>query len=164
MAALALCLSVVPFVRSDVSFASPKTPGEMPMHLQVTLSPAAQKALAEKGEDVMVSADWYGWPTRRASEYANEIGAIDLGQAVIEIPLSHSTTQVSPPRWKAWKLKMLRNGIYANVNVYSTRRHGPDNILACDFADGLLGELAGHVIPVHCSLIRENIPTRQIAH
>ncbi|RBL84318.1 hypothetical protein DDE05_24580 [Streptomyces cavourensis] len=139
-------------------------PGEMPIHLQVTLSPAAQRALAENGEDVMVSADWYGWPTRQDSEYANEIGAIDLGQAVIEMPLSHPTTRVSPPPWKAWKLKMLKNGIYANVNVYSTRRHGPDNLLACDFADGLLGELTGHVIPVHCSLIRENLPTRQIAH
>ncbi|MFP3624887.1 hypothetical protein, partial [Burkholderia sp. SIMBA_051] len=68
----------------------------------------------------MVSADWYGWPTRQDTEYANEIGAIDLGQAVIEMPRSHPTTRISPPPWKAWKLKMLKNGVYANVNVYST--------------------------------------------
>ena len=42
-----------------------------------------------------------------------------------------------------------------NVNVYSARRSGPDNILDCDFFDDALTLAQQASLTLHCKLIGE---------
>ena len=42
-----------------------------------------------------------------------------------------------------------------NVNIYSARRSGPDNILNCDFFDGNLRDTLHKPLVLHCALISE---------
>lgn len=110
----------------------------------------------------MLSATWYGWPAAHAEEYANEIGTIDLGQTLAELPVTAFTAHLSPANWKVTRLRLVEGAIYGNVNAYSTRRQQPDNILSCDFADGTQTELGRHLLTLHCALISEHKPTRHI--
>lgn len=130
--------------------------------VQVDLSPLARHALETTGEGIMLSATWYGWPAAHAQDYANEIGTIDLGQTLAERPITATITHLSPPNWRATRLSHVEGDVYGNVNVYSTRRQQPDNILACDFADGAQTALGSHPLTLHCALISEHKPTRHI--
>ena len=47
-----------------------------------------------------------------------------------------------------------------NVNVYSARHSGPDNILACDFFDGNLENAVHKPMSLHCTLIAEGAETK----
>jgi hypothetical protein len=42
-----------------------------------------------------------------------------------------------------------------NVNIYSARRSGPDNILDCDFFDDSLTVAQQAPLTLHCRLIGE---------
>ena len=68
----------------------------------------------------------------------------------------------TPQMIKTGRLGWLNGGVYVNVNVWSARRHWPDNILACDFIDGVLTDVGRNPVTLHCSLISEQVPTRAV--
>ena len=53
------------------------------------------------------------------------------------------------------RLSDVRGPVLLNVNVYSARHTGPDNILNCDSFDGILQEAVHKPLALHCSLITE---------
>lgn len=142
--------------------ATPAPIGTPAIDVQVDLSTLARHTLEKNGEGIMLSATWYGWPAAHAQYYANEIGTIDLGQALAELPITAPIAHLSPPNWRAARVGHIEGDIYGNVNAYSTRRQQPDNILACDFADGSQIALGSHLLTLRCALISEHEPTRHI--
>lgn len=142
-----------------------ETVRELPaLQIQVTLSPVAQKTLAHGRENITLSTSWYGWPAPQWQTAANEVGQIELGRSEITLPALGGVAKFTPQKIKSERLHWLKGAVYVNVNVYSARHHWADNILACDFIDGALTDVARNSVTLHCSLISEQMPTRQVSH
>lgn len=125
----------------------------------ITLSPKAAKALAATKEGITFSASYYGDPKKGAEKHANEVGQIDLGQERTDLPGEPGKVHVSGGDFDAKRLKWIDGPLYVNVNVFSSRKSGPDNILSCDFIDTDLKNVTGQPTTLHCSLIEENVQT-----
>ncbi len=128
--------------------------------VQITLSEKAATTLAKTSEAMVVSASYSGQPIPTAAKYADEIGQIDLGVENIEVPGKAATVRVTGSKVNRAHVLWVKGPILLNVNVYSARRSGPDNILACDFFDGTLQQAVRKPISLHCSLIAENAATQ----
>lgn len=138
---------------------------ELPvLQVRVGLSPKARKTLAQGHEGIIVSASWNGTPVPQKQDAADEIGAIDLGTADITLPTYDSLAQFPPSSLKTERLSWIKGSVHVNVNVFSARRHWPDNILSCDVIDGVLTKVGHHVITLNCSLISEQRSLRVVDH
>jgi hypothetical protein len=123
--------------------------------VQVSLSPKAAAKLAALSESIVIAATYSGEPVPSAEKHANQIGQIDLGAEHAEIPGKSATVHISGDKLKRERLAWIRGPVLLNVNVYSARRSGPDNILSCDFFDGNLRDAAAKPPALHCALIVE---------
>ena len=145
---------------SLASSQAPATPAAITLRVTVTLSPAAAARLAPR-EGIIAFASLEADPAPGAEKHADRLGHIDLGSRKVEIPgrpgdaLLQVSTATVPLRW-------TRGPILLNINLFSARHTSSDNLLACDFFDGPLPHALGHPVPLHCSLITENQPTRAL--
>ncbi len=123
--------------------------------VQVSLSPKAAAKLAALSESIVIAATYSGESVPDAEKHANQIGQIDLGVEHTEIPGKSATVHITGDKVKRERLAWIKGPVLLNVNVYSARRRGPDNILSCDFFDGNLREAAAKPLALHCALIVE---------
>ena len=128
--------------------------------VQISLSQKAEAKLAALHENMIVSASYSGDPTPGAEKHADEIGRIPLGIESIETPGKAGTVRVPGTKIKRNHFAWVKGSVLLNVNVYSARRSGPDNILACDFFDGSLQDAVSKPVSLHCSLITESTETK----
>ena len=160
IAIAALCLTLAP----AVSTGALRTKSEpYAFQVQITLSGKAAATLKRLHEGIVISADYSGDPKLSAKRHADEIGRIPLGVQNLEIPGRPATVIVSGSHVKRGRIAWIRGPILLNVNAYSARRSGPDNILSCDFFDGRLRDTRNRTIPLHCSLIEEKMKTKHIS-
>ncbi len=122
------------------------------LQIQVLPSPDARQTLAQGKEGITVAASWYGEPNARHQSAAGEFGQIDMGQSELNLPSEGGTVRLTPAAINRKRLGWLKEGVWVNINVYSARRHWPDNILNCDMADGPLIGLARKPVTLRCSL------------
>jgi hypothetical protein len=132
------------------------------LQVQVALSPEARKTLMQGNESITVSASWYGWPVPQRQASADEVGQINLGRAEINLPSEGGMVRFTQQMMNTERLSWINGGVYVNVNVWSARRHWPDNILSCDFIDGVLADVGRNPASLHCSLISEKVPNRAV--
>ena len=123
--------------------------------VQVLLSPKAAAKLAALSEKIVIAATYSGEPVPSAEKHANQIGQIDLGAEHAEVPGKSATVHITGDKLKRERLVWIKGPVLLNVNVYSARHSGPDNILSCDFFDGNLREAAAKPLALHCALIVE---------
>lgn len=128
--------------------------------VEITLSTKAAARLAALHENIIVSADYSGDPAPGAEKHTDEIGRIPLGIENIETPGKAATVRVPGTKIKRNRFAWIKGPVLLNVNVYSARRSGPDNILACDFFDGNLEDAIRKPMSLHCSLIEEGTETK----
>ncbi|NUU66343.1 hypothetical protein HQN64_09495 [Enterobacteriaceae bacterium BIT-l23] len=125
------------------------------LQIQVVLSPSARQTLVQGKEGITVAADWYGEPNARHQSDADESGQIDMGRSELNLPSEGGTARFTPAAINSKRLGWLKEGLRVNINVYSARRHWPDNILNCEMADGPVAGLARKPVTLRCSLISE---------
>lgn len=130
--------------------------------VRITLSDKAAATLKRTNEGIVISASYSGNPKPSASRHADEIGQIPLGIQNVEIPGRPATVIVSGSHVKRGRIAWIRGPVLLNVNVYSARHSGPDNILNCDFFDGRLRDASRRTVPIHCSLIEERAETKHL--
>lgn len=131
-------------------------------NLALALSDRAQSTLSELGEEIVVSASYYGSPTPEGEKYANEVGQIDLGGEDVQVPVgASSVVEITGSGIDAGKLQWVAGDVMVNVNAYSARLSGDDNLLACDFIDGPLSAVTATPVTLHCALIEEGVETEQ---
>lgn len=114
----------------------------MGFDLEITLSAMAAKRLRATKEGITVSARYYGDPTPRAQKHANEVGQIDLGGEMLRLPGRAGAAHISGKKILAGRLGWIQEGAKVNVNVFSSRLANKDNILACDFIDTDIAQVA----------------------
>ncbi|WP_309667820.1 hypothetical protein, partial [Tabrizicola sp.] len=126
--------------------------GAQTVTVRVVLEPAAQAALQERGEFIMLAAYWEGEPAPGHGDKADERGRIYLtseeytvfpveqtfvlGQTLAAAPL---TTVIEP---------------LVNVNVFTARVSDENNLIDCGLVDGPLSEFAGKEAVMTCKLIQ----------
>lgn len=134
------------------------------LQVRIVLSPAASKTLIQGHESITAFASWYGWPVPQRQASADEVGQINLGHAEITLPAKGGIARFTPKMMKTKRLDWIKDDVYVNVNVSSARRHWPDNILSCDFIDGVLADVGRNPVTLRCSLIKEQVPNRAVEH
>ena len=147
-------------VASPAGFASAPT-GPFGFEVRISLSARAAAELRRLSEGIVVSAQYYGYPLPAKKQYGDQVGQIQLGTERITIPGKDASVVIHGDKVNQKRIPWLDGPASVNVNVFSARRSGPDNILACDFFDGNLADAQKHPIEIHCSLITENAPTSQ---
>ncbi|HEY3990426.1 MAG TPA: hypothetical protein VGM02_14085 [Acidobacteriaceae bacterium] len=157
---IALCFGVP----LTLSAGSPHTKNEpYAFQVRITLSDKAAATLKRLDEGIVISASYSGDPKPSAKQHADEIGSIPLGVQNVEIPGRPATVIVSGSHVKRGRVAWIRGPVLLNVNAYSARRSGPDNILSCDFFDGRLRDATRRTVPIHCSLIEEKVETKHLS-
>jgi hypothetical protein len=123
--------------------------------VDLSFSPKAAARLQALSEGVVISAGYYGEPTAAAERHADEVGRVNLGRVerTVEGP---GRALIRPPAAMGQHLDWIKGrAVRVELNVYSARRSGPDNILDCSFYDDLLTAARRAPIPVRCKLIGE---------
>lgn len=128
--------------------------------VRISLSTKAAAKLAALSEGVIIYASYYGAPVPLAEKHADEVGQIDLGHEEIETQGKAGTVHITGAKVDHSHLPWIKGPVLLNINVYSARRRGPDNILACDFFDGELRNAVRQPVSLHCSLITEHLDTK----
>lgn len=131
--------------------------------VQITLSPDAAAKLSSLHEGMVVSASYAGEARPGAKRHADQIGQIDLGSDKVEVAGAPITVHLSGTGLKKTRLRWTQGPPMLNINVYSARRSGPDNILACDFFDGELRHATAKPVALHCTLITERVATKALS-
>ena len=128
--------------------------------LDVTLSPKASARLHALHEGIVVSAAYYGDPKPDAVQHGDEVGHIDLGVQDLSLPGRAGAAVISGAAIHKARLAWIQGPVKVNVNVYSARLSGPDNLLACDFIDGdVAAVIKVQPVVLHCGLISEHPAT-----
>jgi len=137
--------------------AAAATPAGSSFQITITLSPAAAAQLQSLGQDIIVSADFYGQANARGAKLADDMGQIDLaGEVRITMPAAGATTIPVPPLNQSLYPDIQDGAPQMLINVFSGEGTNPDNKLMCDiFQDRLaLAEQSG--VKIGCKLIGEN--------
>ena len=130
---------------------------KMAFSVDVSLSPKAAARLAALNEKIVVAAYWFGEPAPAARKHANEMGQISLGTEEIRIPGTGGRAQITGQAARADHFGWVKYGaVQVNVNVYSARQSGPNNILACDLFEDAAALARARPIPLLCKLIEEH--------
>jgi hypothetical protein len=157
--------SVLPAILVFIALLVSNTPTKaaeesLAFSVELTLSQKATAKLAALHEGIIVAASYSGDPAPGAEKHTDEIGRIDLGREELETPGKARTVRVPDTKIKRNRLVWVKGPVLLNVNVYSARHSGPDNILACDFFDGNLKDAVHKPMSLHCSLIAEGTETK----
>lgn len=124
--------------------------------IMVSYSPRAAAVMARRHEGLTISAYYEGEPNAAGRRHANEEGSITLGTDEVTVPGRPGPVAVSGRGLIAARLAWIRPGTArVNVNLYSARRSGPDNILDCGLVEGPLAQMTGRTHAVRCKLIGE---------
>ena len=124
--------------------------------VEVSLSPKAKARLARLHETITVSASYYGDPAAGAMKHADEVGQIDLGRARVEIPGAGGRAVIPGASVRRPRLAWLATTApEVNVNVFSSRRSGPDNLLDCAFFQDTVTVARKAPVKLACKLIGE---------
>lgn len=136
--------------------------GDMGFDIDVTLSKKAAARLASQKEGIVAFASYYGDPKRGAEKHANEIGQISLSpqDEEVELPGSGGRAHISGAKVDTKRLDWLAGPPKVNLNIASARKSSSDNLLSCDFIDGVLADVRKAPIALHCSLIEEHADTK----
>ena len=127
--------------------------------VEVSLTPKAAETLGRTGEGIIVSAWWYADPKAGAEQHTNPVGLIDVGTEELQLEAMGGAVRVGGAAVDTGALAYIGGPVMLNVNVYSARRAGPDNVLECDFFDGLLTNATARPVELRCGLIEEHIKT-----
>jgi hypothetical protein len=133
--------------------------GDFGFDLEVSLTPMAAETLGRTDEGIVVSAWWYADPKAGADAHTNPVGLIDIGFEEHELEAMAGTVRIGGAGVDTGALAHIGGPVMVNVNVYSARRAGPDNVLDCDFFDGPLTNAMARPVALRCGLIEEHIKT-----
>lgn len=130
--------------------------GPWGFEVDLSFSQAAASKLQALKEGVVIAAYYSGEPAAGAEEYADQSGMIDLGEDRTERDGEPATVAIAGKGDIETRLHWVKDGEpLVNINVYSARRSGPDNLLDCDVYDGPLKAIAGSATKIGCKLIGE---------
>ena len=132
------------------------TSGAYGFIVQVSLSPKAAVKLAALRETISLAASYQGDPVPSAIKHANEMGEVELGRENLEISGGGGIATFTGRTFKTERIAWLTAaGPEVNVNAFSSRHSGPDNLLDCEFFQDKVSVARREPIKLNCKLIGE---------
>lgn len=133
-------------------------------NVEITLTPAARERLVSQHESLIVSADYFGYPSAQAqAEHVpgSENPWLTLHGKQVELqgaqldgtPVAHFPAVAFDAKQLAWT--EAPDAPQVNLNVYSGRRSSPDNLLDCTMFQDTLAIASRAPIRLACGLIGE---------
>lgn len=127
--------------------------------VEVSLSKAAQARMGGK-ERVIVSADYFGYPSQAAIDRkvpGSEDPWLTLHRQQIELA-GAGTASFPQVTFDATQLAWIEHPDQpeVNINVFSGRKSSPDNLLDCQMFQDTLDAATKSPIRLHCTLIGES--------
>lgn len=133
-------------------------------NVEITLTPAARERLVSQRESLIVSAEYFGYPTARAQQQrvpGSENPWLTLHRTQVELdggrlngtPVAHFPAVALDAKQLAWT--EAPGAPQVNLNVYSGRRSSPDNLLDCTMFQDTLAIASRALIRLACGLIGE---------
>ena len=150
----ATCLLAVATLASGPANAADESMG---FSVDVSLSSSAVAKLAALNEKIVISVLWYGEPTRAARKRADEMGQIDLGTEQVRLPGSGGRAEITGRSVQVKHIEWVKNrAVLVNVNVFSARLSGPDNLLDCGLFENTVSVARSKPVQIACKLIGEH--------
>ena len=135
-----------------LSLATPAMADPVPVvTVHITFDPAAAKALVDRGEWFIVSTYFSGDPAPDSTLPEDEVGQVYLGAETVTLWPADQTVTLGSSLAAAPLSQSLAPNL--NVNVFSARFSGQDNLLDCGIVDGPMADMAAAVQEIHCSLL-----------
>ncbi|WP_147393029.1 hypothetical protein [Paracoccus siganidrum] len=126
--------------------------------VDLTFSAKAEERLAALHEEVIVSASYYGEPSAKGKEFADDVGRFDLGTETVQVPASPGIAKITGDQVGESDLEWIEGRPNVNVNVFTARISGDDNFISCDFIDGPVDDVIQSMpVALHCTLIEEEV-------
>ena len=123
--------------------------------VEVTLSDAARKRLADSAESIIVSAIYFADAKAGAPPaFVNQVGQVDIGKAQIELNGAGRAAFDGSAVLRE-RLPSTEGDLQLNVNVFSGRRSSEDNLLDCGFFQDAVQVAAAQPVRIACQLIAE---------
>lgn len=120
--------------------------------VQLALSRLAENKLAQSGETVRIAASYYG--TAIEASAASEDGEVALANEAVDLPRGATATNLGGISIAEADIRKTSEGQpLLLINVYTSRKVFPDNLLDCGIYQGAAA-LAGQV-SITCKLIGE---------
>ena len=132
--------------------AAPPRTADLSFTVTLSFTPEALARLTRLREGMVIDASYYGDPLKRYAGRADEVGRIDLGNDRQVVEPARRRVLLSGAAIDRRRLGWLAGPVGVNVNVYSARRRGPDNILDCNAFDDTLAK-ARPTVAIHCGLL-----------
>lgn len=132
---------------------------DRPLEIRLSYSNAAKATLTRLSEEVVVLATYFVAASPAGMTRSEGNGAIPLGSDTVQVGPAEDAVALSPDDLSDIDPALTQGPIQVNVNVFSARLSGEDNILACDFYEGDLESLRSAGIDLQCFLITENEDT-----
>ena len=130
-------------------------PNPYAFDVDVALSDAAAKVLADGSETVIVSAAYFGdGKAGLDPAILNEVGQVDIGAAQVELP-GAGRARLDGSAVRRERLAFIAGDLQVNVNVFSGRRSSDDNLLDCGFFQDSVAVAAAEPVVLSCRLIAE---------
>ena len=174
IASIAACQRTPESAMSESAVAASTTPATNSTHatitalnafdVEITLTPAARERLVSQRESLIVSAEYFGYPTARAQQQrvpGSENPWLTLHRRQVELdggrlngtPVAHFLAVALDAKQLAWT--EAPGAPQVNLNVYSGRRSSPDNLLDCTMFQDTLAVASRAPIRLACGLIGE---------
>lgn len=135
---------------------SPSSLAEVPRFtVSVKLSPKASAKLKKMGETIIVSASFFGYPTRAAQSKAECSGEIGLGSVDKELE-KPGVAIFEGSTYDKSKLSLIENQEpLLLINVFSGRKSSEDNLLDCSVFQDTVHRAVKDGVSIDCKLIGE---------
>jgi len=125
--------------------------------IKVSLSPKAEEKLKARKETIIVAAYFSGQPKDTTIAEFQESGAMSVAVSHTEIRNDSIVAKIEGAKFARSLYDSLADkDIQVLINVYSGRRSGPDNLLACDILDEKMSAAQGKQFTIKGKLIIEH--------
>jgi len=130
-------------------------PSTFGFSIRVAFDAATQTRLEALNENVTVSVAFYGEPTAAAApRYADQTPqVVDLGEEVATIGPQTQVVYLSGAVVNTSLLGDVEGPVKANINIYTARMSGPDNLISCPLIDDAIVALKAAEAASACTLI-----------
>lgn len=144
--------SALPSIKVDQHAEGPH--GESDLRLEVSLSAAAEKLLADRHEQFILAVRYFADAKVGTRAQLNGVGQVDLGTEQLEL-VHGGPIHLKAPIITAAERALMNAPMEINVNVFSNRRTSSDNLLDCNFYQDYVELARRDGMKIKCSLLSE---------
>lgn len=154
--ALAACSPAADAPAKPAAAAAPvKT--EHGFDIQLTLTPRTADKLAAMGEQVTVSAMFFGDP-RPGAPVEEGMGEIRLGEDTIDVAPANAVVVVTGAGFDPKRISEIEGPPQVLINVYTARKAHGDNLIDCGIYQGPIKMAQEKPVAIECDLLEPPAP------